>query len=203
MKAWQAEEKWYKENQEKMDDFYDKLVSLRTRMGQMMGYKDYVELGYYRMTRNCYSRDDVEKFRKVVVKYLVPIADDIYRTQAKRIGKDYPLSYADAALSFRSCNPTPKGTPEELLQAGKRFYDELLPETSEFFNCMLDNQLLDVLSTEGKQAGGYCTGISDYEVPFIFANFNGTQGDVEVITHEAGHAFETYTNRKRIPADTI
>ena len=29
---------------------------------------------------------------------------------------------------------------------------------------MLRDELLDVLSTEGKQAGGYCTSIMDYEV---------------------------------------
>ena len=40
-----------------------------------------------------------------------------------------------------------------------------------------------------------------YEVPFIFANFNGTQHDVEVVTHEAGHAFAYWMNRKRVPVE--
>ena len=63
--------------------------------------------------------------------------------------------------------------------------------------------LLDVLSTPGKAAGGYCTSLWDYQVPFIFANFNGTQHDVEVVTHEAGHAFAAYTNRDRVPYSTV
>ena len=96
------------------------------------------------------------------------------------------MSFADNALEFRSGNPRPQGTPDDILAQGKKFYDELSPETAEFFNTMLDGELLDVLSTEGKAGGGYCTSIPDYEVPFIFANFNGTQGDVEVVTHEAG-----------------
>ena len=86
---------------------------------------------------------------------------------------------------------------------GRKFYDELSPETSAFFRMMLENELLDVLSTEGKAGGGYCTSIADYEVPFIFANFNGTQHDVEVVTHEAGHAFAAYCNRKRVPMETV
>ena len=86
---------------------------------------------------------------------------------------------------------------------GKRFYDELSPETSEYFRAMLDQELMDVLSTEGKEGGGYCTALLDYEVPFIFANFNGTQGDVEVITHEAGHGFAAWMNRDRIPMDYV
>mgnify|MGYP002550468834 CR=1 FL=1 len=201
--AWKAEGNWYKENQAKLDDLYDQLVHLRDKMGKKLGYEGYTTLGYYRMGRNCYTKEDVEKFRKAVVKYLVPVADSIYREQAKRLGKEYPMSFADNALEFRSGNPKPIGTPDEILAMGRKFYDELSPETSEFFRMMLDNELLDVLSTEGKRSGGYCTSIADYEVPFIFANFNGTQHDVEVVTHEAGHAFADWTNRKRIPSSYI
>ncbi len=197
--AWQADGKWYKEHQERLDGIYDELVKLRDAMGRKLGYDGYTQLGYYRMGRNCYTKSDVEQFRAAVQKYLVPVADKIYREQAKRLGKAYPLSFADAALSFRSGNPRPAGNPDEILAQGKKFYDALSPETSEFFRTMLDSELLDVLSTEGKRAGGYCTGLTQYEVPFIFANFNGTQHDVEVVTHEAGHAFAYWMNRKRIP----
>ncbi len=201
--AWKAEGQWYKDNQEALDDLYDKLVHVRDKIGRALGYDGYTELGYYRMQRNCYTKEDVEKFREAVVKYLVPVADEIYKEQAKRLGKEYPMSFADNALEFRSGNPKPFGTPDEILAQGKKFYDELSPETSEFFNMMLDNELLDVLSTKGKAGGGYCTSIPDYEVPFIFANFNGTQHDVEVVTHEAGHAFAAWMNRKRVPKSTI
>ena len=199
--AWKAEGKWYKEQQDQLDAIYDELTKLRDRMGRKLGYDGYTELGYYRMQRNCYTKEDVEKFRAAVQKYLVPVADAIMREQAKRLGKAYPLSFADDALSFRSGNPRPVGTPDDILQQGRKFYDDLSPETSEFFRMMLDNELLDVLSTEGKEGGGYCTEIPLYEVPFIFANFNGTQGDVEVVTHEAGHAFAFWMNRKRIPTE--
>ena len=201
--AWKAEGKWYKENQPELDAIYDELVKLRTEMGKMLGYENFVPLGYDNMTRNCYDKNDIEKFRAAVVKYLVPVAEDIYKRQAKSLGKEYPLSFADAALSFRSGNPRPQGTPDDIVAAGKKFYDELSPETSIFFNTMLDNELMDLLSTEGKRAGGYCTSLPDYKVPFIFANFNGTQHDVEVVTHEAGHAFAAWTNRNRVPMSTI
>ena len=201
--AWKAEGQWYKDNQAKLDELYDKLVRLRDAMGRKLGYDGYTTLGYYRMNRNCYTKDDVEKFREAVVKYLVPVANKVYREQARRLGKQYPMSFADNALEFRSGNPRPVGSPEQLLATGMKFYRELSPEAEEFFRTMLDDELLDVLSTEGKQAGGYCTTIADYEVPFIFANFNGTQHDVEVVTHEAGHAFEAWTNRRRIPIEYI
>ena len=201
--AWKAEGQWYKDNQGKLDGIYDQLVHLRDTMGRKLGYEGYTTLGYYRMGRNCYTKEDVEQFRLAVQKYLVPVADGIYREQARRLGKQYPMSFADNALEFRSGNPRPVGTPEQILEQGRKFYNELSPETSAFFNMMMDNELLDVLSTEGKEGGGYCTSIPDYGVPFIFANFNGTQGDVEVVTHEAGHAFAAYINRDRIPMSTV
>ena len=190
--AWKAEGQWYKDNQAELDRLYDELVKLRDEMGRKLGYEGYTTLGYYRMGRNCYGKDDVEKFRAAVVKYLVPVADSIYRRQAERLGKTYPMSFADNALEFRSGNPRPVGTPDEILAQGMKFYRELSPETEEFFRTMLDGELLDVLSTEGKRSGGYCTGIPDYEVPFIFANFNGTH-----------HAFECWLNRKRVPLECI
>ena len=102
--AWKAEGGWYKEHQSELDRIYDELVHLRDTMGKKLGYKGYTELGYYRMGRNCYGKADVEKFRAAVRNYLVPVAESIYQEQAKRLGKTYPLSFADAALSFRSGN---------------------------------------------------------------------------------------------------
>lgn len=201
--AWKAEGQWYKDNQGELDRLYDKLVHLRDQMGKKLGYTDFTELGYYRMRRNCYDKQDVQKFREAVQKYVVPVAEKIYKRQAERLGKSYPLSYADAAIEFRSGNPKPKGNPDEIVASGKKFYDWLSPETSEFFNHMIDDELMDLLSTKGKQGGGYCTSFQDYKTPFIFANFNGTQHDIEVITHEAGHAFAAYLNRNRVPYECI
>lgn len=201
--AWKAVGQWYKDNQPELDRIYDELTHLRDEMGRKLGYEGYTPLGYYRMKRNCYTKEDVESFRAAVRKYLVPLADRVFRAQAQRIGVAYPLSYADNALKFRSGNPRPQGTADNIIAQGKKFYDELSPETSEFFQTMLDNDLMDVLATEGKAGGGYCTGIMDYKVPFIFANFNGTQGDVEVVTHEAGHAFACWMNRDRVPGSYV
>ena len=198
--AWKAQGQWYKDHQDRLDAIYDELVGLRTAMGRKLGGSDYISLGYDRMLRNCYAKDDVEKFRTAVQKYLVPVADAIMREQAKRLGKAYPLSFADEALAFRSGNPKPQGTADDILAQGQAFYDALSPETSEFFHMMREDELMDVLSTEGKEGGGYQISFPLYGVPFIFANFNGTQGDVEVVTHEAGHAFEYWLNRDRIPA---
>ncbi|MBR5970302.1 MAG: M3 family oligoendopeptidase [Lachnospiraceae bacterium] len=203
LSAWKATGQWFKEHQKELDRLYDELVRLRDSMGRKLGYDGYTELGYYRMKRNCYTKADVEKFRKAVVEYLVPVADSIRREQAKRTGKPYPLSYSDMALEFVSGNPKPAGGVKEIVEAGKRFYDALSPETSAFFRCMIEDDLMDLESKEGKRAGGFMTELPDYKKSYIFANFNGTQHDVEVVTHEAGHAFAGHINYDRVPASTV
>ncbi len=199
--AWKAEGEFYRQNGARLDEIYHELVQIRDNMARKLGYENYIELGYYRMTRNSYKAADVEKFRAAVIKYLVPVADRLYREQAARIGADYPLSFADAALTFRSGNPVPKGDPDAILAHGRRFYHELSDETKEFIDFMYENKLLDVLSRKGKAGGGFCTTFPDYKSPFIFANFNGTSHDVEVMTHEAGHAFAAYMARDIVPND--
>ena len=203
LEAWKAEGGWYRDNKEKLDAIYDRLTAIRHEMSQKLNLRDYVEMGYYRMTRNCYDRADIDAFRESVRKYLVPVADSIHRAQAKRLGVSYPLSFADNALLFRSGNARPAGDADAIMAAADRFYDDLSPETSEFFRMMRKNELMDLLAKEGKAGGGYCTSIYDYDVPFIFANFNGTRDDVETVTHEAGHAFADWLNRDRVPMETI
>ena len=199
--AWRAEGLFYSEHGSELDDIFDKMVDLRTKMARKLGFDNFVELGYLQMTRNCYDPEDISEFRKAVVKYIVPIAEQLYKAQAKRTGAEYPLTFADAALGFRDGNPMPQGNAEDILQTSKKLYHSLSGETGEFIDMMFENELMDVLSKKGKAGGGYCTEFPDYGVPFIFSNFNGTADDVEVMTHEAGHAFAFYSARNIVPSD--
>lgn len=193
----QAYEKWssfFKENESKFDTIYDKLVKIRNEIAVKLGFENFVELGYLRMGRSDYNAEDVRKFREHVLKYIVPISNDLREKQRSRIGVDN-LKYYDLPLNFITGNPTPKGNKEWIMERTKKMYEELSPETGEFINLMIEKDLFDLETKPNKQAGGYCTFLHNYKVPFIFANFNGTQDDVTVVTHEAGHAFQTYESR--------
>ncbi len=193
--AWQKQTEFFEANEAELDDIYDKLVKNRTAQAKEMGYENYVELGYYRMMRNCYGKDEVEAFRKQVKEVFVPFAEKLHDRRRERLGLD-KLSYIDNSVYFKNGNPAPIGTPEEIMQAGQKMYSELSPETKEFFDFMMENELFDVWGRKNKRAGGYMTYLSEYNSPFIFANFNGTAGDVDVITHECGHAFQGYLSGK-------
>ena len=193
-RAWKALSDYFLSVTDEIDEIYDKMVKNRTRQARMLGYDNYVELGYYRMNRNSYGREEVENFRRQVKEYFVPFATRIHEERRKRIGVE-KLSYIDNEVYFKEGNPDPIGTPEEILAAGQKMYSELSPETKEFFDFMQENELFDVLGRKTKRQGGYMTYMPLYKAPFIFANFNGTSSDVDVITHECGHAFQGYLMR--------
>ncbi|MCM1058082.1 MAG: M3 family oligoendopeptidase [Firmicutes bacterium] len=193
--AWKEYNAYFEANADKLDEIYDKLVKNRTAQAKMMGYENYLQLGYYRMGRNCYGQAEVEAYRNQVKKDFVPFAEELHERRRKRLGLD-KLSCIDNAVYFKEGNPAPTGTPEEILAAGQKMYGELSPETKEFMDFMMENELFDVLGRKTKRAGGYMTYMPLYDSPFVFANFNGTSGDVDVITHECGHAFQGYLSGK-------
>ncbi len=192
--AWKAVSDYFMSVTAEIDEIYDLMVKNRTEQAKMMGYENYVELGYYRMNRNCYDKDMVENFRKQIKEVFVPFTLKLHEERRQSIGVDELKCY-DNGIYFKNGNPAPIGTPEEIMKSGQEMYQELSAETAEFFNFMMKNELFDVLGRKTKRAGGYMTFLPKYKAPFIFANFNGTSGDVDVITHECGHAFQGYVTR--------
>ncbi|MBM7622259.1 M3 family oligoendopeptidase [Bacillus tianshenii] len=193
-KASEAKFGFFNENKAEFDEIFDSLVKLRTKIAQKLGYKNFVELGYARMTRTDYDAEMVAKFRDQVKEYIVPLTEKLMQRQQTRIGVE-DLKYYDEGFKFKTGNATPKGTPEWIIENGSKMYEELSEETKEFFQFMIDKNLMDLVAKKGKEAGGYCTYIPTYKTPYIFSNFNGTSGDIDVLTHEAGHAFQVYMSR--------
>ncbi len=193
-RAIDAKTGFLKEHEAEIDAIYDQLVTLRTKIARKLGYESFIELGYLRMQRMDYDASMVAEYRKQVLAQIVPVANKLYARQAKRIGVD-KLKYYDTKFEFEDGNATPVKNSDEIVQAGIEMYHELSPETGEFIDFMTSRELLDLVSKTGKEGGGYCTYIPEYQSPFIFSNFNGTAGDVDVLTHEAGHAFQVYQSR--------
>ena len=188
--------KWayYAEHSSEIEGIYDQLVKVRTRIAHKLGYKNFVELGYVRMGRSDYDATMVAQYREQILEHIVPIASELYARQQKRLGLD-EFKYFDEEYKYPSGNAKPQGDPDWIVNHASSMYKELSPETDTFFQFMLQSNLLDLVNKEGKFPSGYCTYIDKYKAPFIFSNFNGTSGDIDVLTHEAGHAFQVYSSR--------
>ena len=179
-----------KEHAAQLDDIFDRMVHVRDRMAKKMGYRNFVELGYYRMGRLCYDEEKVRAFRENILRDVVPLVSRLRTENAGRLGiKDYKL-YDDGVI-IPGGDPCPFGK-KEIFDAAKEMYHAMGPETGAFIDMMLENEAFDVDSRKNKWGGGYCTEFPKFRQPFILANFNGTAGDVDVVTHEAGHALNSW-----------
>ena len=185
---------FYEAHEDRFDEIFHELVQIRHGMARKLGFTNFVELGYLRMMRSDYDASMVACFRDEVLKHLVPVSSDLKERQRKRLGLD-KLTYYDEPLRFSRGNAVPQGDPDWIVNQGKTLFRELSTETNQFFSFMNDHGLLDIESRKGKAPGGYCTYIGTHKSPFIFSNFNGTSGDVDVLTHEAGHAFQIFMSR--------
>ena len=192
--AYDAKWSFFEKHENEIDTIYDELVKVRTLIAKKLGYENFVSLGYDRLRRTGYTQKEVAGFRDEVKEFIVPMTHTLKEIQKQRTGLDH-LYYFDSEYNFKNGNPTPKGTPEWIVEKAKIMYEELSQETGEFMNFMIDHEVMDLYNRKGKSAGGYCTYIRNYKSPFIFANMNGTAHDIKVLTHEAGHAFQAYQSR--------
>ena len=183
---------FYAENDEKIGGLYSKMVEVRTRIAHKLGYKNFLQLAYDRMGRLDWTPEDAKVYREKILKYIVPLSNSIFAAQKERLGFGKDTRSSDFAIFYSTGNPTPKGTPEELVSAAKQMYSELSPIASKYFDFMVDHKCLDLVAKKGKAGGGFMDYIPGLKTSFIFANFNGTSGDVDTLTHEFGHALQGF-----------
>ena len=196
--AYLAWAKLYEEIADQLDKLYDQLIKLRVRMAKKLKLPNYTALGYLNMHRADYGPEEVARFREQVRLVIVPAVAKLRQAQAERLGLD-TLAYYDETCVFPDGNADPIGGESELVPVAQRMYRDISPETGEFFDFLKSYGLYDLETRPGKHIGGYCTYLADYKAPFIFSNFNGTAADVNVLTHEAGHAFAGYTAMRSQP----
>ena len=197
--AWAA---LYESIAPRLDAQYDELVHLRDGMAKKLGFSSYTEMAYLQRRRFDYTQEDAARFRAQIREIITPAVAEIREKQRRLLGVER-LCYYDEALIFPEGNADPIGSMEELVAKAQAMYREMSPETGEFFDFMVKYRLFDLETKPGKRMGGYMTRFPAYKAPFIFSNFNGTSADVDVLTHEAGHAFQGYLAMRSIPVSML
>lgn len=190
-KAHEAQADWLDKQSEELDQLFEQLVSVRTRISRKLGYATFTELGYKRMERFDYKRSQVESLRQSVVRYIVPITREIRHLQRRRLNLEH-LKYYDLPCLFPSGNPTLVIPPEELPLQAELALGKITRQEPSFFKSMIDGGFLDLESRANKAPGGYCSTVFSAGMPFILMNANGTAQDAATLLHEAGHAYASH-----------
>jgi M3 family oligoendopeptidase len=193
---------WFGGKAEELDHLYDELVGVRQKQSDKLGYPSFIELAYKKLGRTDYGPDDVARYREAVREHVVPLGRVLREKQRQRLGLDRLMAW-DHAVQDPEGAPKPKGDHDWMMDRARAMFDEMGEPLGSFFRLMADGHFLDLKAREGKAGGGFCTGFPSHGMPFIFANFNGTKGDVEVFTHEVGHAFQCWCSRDKQSLDYL
>jgi M3 family oligoendopeptidase len=189
--AFKAYSDFYHSNEKEMEEIFAELITIRNEMGRALGYENYIPLAYMQQKRSDYGVTEVAAFREQVLHEIVPLCEKIYKAQAKRIGVD-ELKVYDEEFLFLDGNAEPIGDDDYLVKEAQKMYHDLSPETGEFIDYMIEHELMDLKNKPNKASTGYMTELTTYNAPYVFSCFNHTIGDMQVLTHELGHAFAGY-----------
>ncbi len=193
-----ALDKYYMSRKDTYDVIYDDLVKVRTQAARKLGYESFTELGYKRMERYDYTREEVASFRENIKKYIVPLTVQIRKLQKDRLGVDQ-LMFHDLPCLFKDGNPAPVVSKDTYEEAAGKFFRKMFGANPSFFDILSSHGYTDLLSRPVKSTGGYCMYLEDYCIPFIFMNGNGTFDDVATVIHEGGHAYAALAGAESSP----
>lgn len=196
--AWMAYADFYEKNEPRLEEIWDELIKIRNEMGRNLGFENYIPLGYMQQGRTDYGMEEVASFREQVREYLVPVCEELYKRQAERLGIDEICAWDEKRI-FPDGNAHPAGDDDFMVNAAREMYHEMSSETGEFIDFMIEHELMDLKNKPGKASTGYMTGISALKAPFVFSCFNGTIFDMQVLSHELGHAFAGYMAMRNQP----
>ena len=196
--AVRAYSEFYHKNEPRLEEIWDELIRIRNEMGRNLGYENYIPVAYMEQGRTDYGQKEVESFREQVHTVLVPLCQKLYEAQAKRLGvKDF--AFYDEKRVFPDGNAVPAGDDDFMVNEAAKMYHEMSPETGEFIDFMIRHELMDLKNKPGKASTGYMTDLPSYKAPYVFSCFNQTIFDMQVLTHELGHAFAGYMAMRSQP----
>ena len=189
---------FYHKNEPRLEEIWDELIAIRNEMGRNLGYENYIPVAYMKQGRTDYGQKEVESYREQVRTVIVPLCQKLYEAQAKRLGVE-DFAFYDEKRIFPDGNAVPAGDDDFMVGEAAGMYHEMSPETGEFIDFMIEHELMDLKNKPGKASTGYMTDLRRYKAPFVFSCFNQTIFDMQVLSHELGHAFAGYMAMRSQP----
>jgi oligoendopeptidase F len=178
-----------------MDEIFDKLVELRTRIASNSGFDNYRDYAFKNRERFDYTPEDCFKFHKAIETVVVPAYRALHKKRSKTLGLDRLRPWDLSVDPYNLPALSPFEDVDELNSKCSMIFHKLDAEFGRQFDLMVKSKWLDLDSRKGKAPGGYQATFDEARRPFIFMNAVGLHRDVETLLHEAGHAFHCIASR--------
>lgn len=189
--AWEGSSNRRLQDREKIEGYFEKLLTLRETMAKNAGMPDYRAFVWKAYKRFDYTPDDCLRFADAIAQACVPLVDELDRERKKDLGVE-TLRPWDASVDPKGRPPLEPFSESEtpvFVEKVKTIFERMSPALGLDFDTLRQRNNLDLESRKGKQPGGYQCSLDEAREPFIFMNAAGLQRDVETLLHEGGHAF--------------
>ena len=175
-----------------LNDLYSKLIALRHQIALNAGFSNYRDYKFAEMGRFDYKPEACFDFHDAVQEAVLPLINDIYTEQAKRLGIDImkPWDTEAEPAGIHPLRPFTDG--KDLLKKSITCLDQLDPFFGDCLRKMDELNHLDLDSRKGKAPGGDNMPLAESGAPFIFMNAAAQMSDLTTMVHEAGHAIHSF-----------
>lgn len=176
----------------KLNELFDKLVSLRNKEAINAGFNNYRDYRFKELGRFDYAKEDCFLFHDAVKLQVVPLINEIHQKKKEKLGVD-TLRPWDLDAEPEGTKPLrPFSDGKDLLQKTVSCFSKLDPFFAQCLQKMDEMKHFDLESRKGKAPGGYNCPLAESGAPFIFMNAAGQMSDVTTMVHEGGHAIHSF-----------
>jgi oligoendopeptidase F len=191
-RAWEAREACIMKERQSINELWEKFMAVRLKIAENADLPDYRAYMWKQRFRFDYSPEDCKSFHAAIEEVVVPAAQRAYERRRQRLGIDTVRPW-DVDVDPLGTTPIkPYETIDEFKFKAYAIFQQVDPKFGEYFQIMMEEDLLDLESRKNKAPGGYSLGLHVAHRPFVFMNHIQTPLDVQTILHEGGHAFHEF-----------
>ena len=195
--AWEAVAARRVQEAGKFEDIFEQLLRLRHQIALEAGFENFRDYTFANYERFDYTPEDCLQFQAAIEHHIVPRVRELQRQRQHRLGVE-TLRPWDLSVDPDHRPPLhPFAKSSELVDKSQEIFNRLDPRLGRYYDVLRQQELVDLDNRKGKAPGGYQSTLSEARVPFIFMNAVGAHRDVEVMLHEAGHAFHALAAREQ------
>lgn len=175
-----------------INELWEKFIPVRLKIAENVDMPDYRAYMWKQKFRFDYSPEDCKSFHRAIEQVFVPAAQRIYEKRRQRLGIDTLRPWDLTVDPFGGSPIKPYESIDEFKTKLQAIFKQVDPAFGEYFQVMMDENLLDLESRKNKAPGGYSLGLHVAHRPFVFMNHTNTPFDVQTMLHEGGHAFHEF-----------
>jgi oligoendopeptidase F len=191
-RAWEAVQAQLLEKRQDINKLWEKFLPLRLKIAENADMPDYRAYIWKQRFRFDYSPEDCKAFHAAIEQVFVPAAKRVYERRTERLGIE-TLRPWDLSVDPQGGAPIkPYESMDEFKTRLHAVFEQVDPAFGNYFQIMMDEDLLDLESRKNKAPGGYSLGLHVAHRPFVFLNHTNTPWDVQNMLHEGGHAFHEF-----------